>query len=738
MLGILSITSLPPAALDPIGFLQAVKPYVLIFVGFSLVIFVHELGHFAVAKWAKVRVDRFAVGFGREVFGFTYGETRYSFNILPMGGYVKMLGQEDFVVDKSGELKVKESPNSFTYKPVGHRMAIVSAGVVANIFFAAFLFMIVFLVGMEAVAPEVGFIIPDSPAARAGIQPGDRIVSINDRDIADFSELTTAVVLCDPGEPLDFIVERNDEFKTFRITPEVDSAQSKLKIGVGMAWTNEIVALSQAVDQTKDDVPRVGDRIVEINGQAISEDEAVFVIVRVRESHGEPVNLVVERPVGDSETYERVPVQLHPEFTLLPSTVNDDGTRNVLGLVPRVKVTKVEASSRAYYAGLAEGDVIVQWGPHRNPKARQIIESVKANGENDIVVVVRRQITGSTETLLVRPKVDYNWFQPGAPYIGVEFGGVDEDRLLVADVIAEIDGRPTPAKQAGIPVGVTITRVADQPVSTWPEMTEIFRAHAGQSVDVAYLDESGAETTAKLNVPNSITTLLDLGPLCAITSIDGKTAVRVEVDGKSKSVSVYGWLGQQEALKQCVGRTVVVKYMDQSNLTKHEAQLTVTADMIDPWLFRVHYNVPFLITVPKMTLLKTSNPVKAMWIGVKKTVYLCVQVYATMKRMFVDKSVGMENVAGPVGIVNMGSKLAAAGIIPLIYFLAFISANLAVINFLPLPIVDGGMMVFLLIEKIKGSPVSLKMQMATQLVGLALIILAFLFVTFQDIARLAG
>lgn len=82
--------------------------YFLVLMGFSAVVFVHELGHFLAAKWAGVRVERFAIGFGRELFGFTKGETRYSFNILPLGGYVKMLGQEDFVVDKSGELKVKE------------------------------------------------------------------------------------------------------------------------------------------------------------------------------------------------------------------------------------------------------------------------------------------------------------------------------------------------------------------------------------------------------------------------------------------------------------------------------------------------------------------------------------------------------------------------------------------------------------------------------------------------------
>ena len=118
-----------------LGFWSAAWPYLLMVLGFSVIIFVHELGHFLAAKWAGVRVERFAIGFGREVSGFTWGETRYSFNILPLGGYVKMLGQEDFD-DKSNELLFKDDPRSFINKSVSRRMAIVSAGVVMNVLFA--------------------------------------------------------------------------------------------------------------------------------------------------------------------------------------------------------------------------------------------------------------------------------------------------------------------------------------------------------------------------------------------------------------------------------------------------------------------------------------------------------------------------------------------------------------------------------------------------------------------------
>ena len=180
-----------------LGIWSMVWPILAIFAGFSFIVFVHELGHFAVAKWAGVKVERFAIGFGREIVGFTRGETRYSFNILPLGGYVKMLGQEDFE-DKEGEIRVKEDPRSFSNKPVFHRMVIVSAGVVMNILFAAFLFVIVFMHGTETLVTTVGQVIPESPAAMAGLQPGDKILKINDSVIREYQEIKFAVMLADP------------------------------------------------------------------------------------------------------------------------------------------------------------------------------------------------------------------------------------------------------------------------------------------------------------------------------------------------------------------------------------------------------------------------------------------------------------------------------------------------------------------------------------------------------------
>jgi regulator of sigma E protease len=131
---------------------------------------------------------------------------------------------------------------------------------------------------------------------------------------------------------------------------------------------------------------------------------------------------------------------------------------------------------------------------------------------------------------------------------------------------------------------------------------------------------------------------------------------------------------------------------------------------------------------------RTSNPfVAAAW-GVTETRDLIIQFYLTLQRM-AEGRVSPTNLMGPIGIVSAGSRIAYKGNDWLIWFLAMISANLAVVNFLPIPIVDGGLFVFLILEKIMGRPLSPRAQSIAQIVGLALILSVFLFVTYQDINR---
>jgi regulator of sigma E protease len=151
----------------------------------------------------------------------------------------------------------------------------------------------------------------------------------------------------------------------------------------------------------------------------------------------------------------------------------------------------------------------------------------------------------------------------------------------------------------------------------------------------------------------------------------------------------------------------------------------------------VRLGLPPLLLREQIVIRQTGNPATAMGWGVLETRDLILQFYVTLQRMF-GGSVSASNLMGPLGIVNAGTKFAFKGKDWLIWFLAMISANLAVVNFLPIPIVDGGLFLFLIIEKIQGRPLSRRTQEYAQVFGLLLILGVFVMVTFNDISRMFG
>ena len=249
--------------------LQTAKGALLMIAGFSLLIFVHELGHFLMAKLANVRVEKFAIGFGRELVGFTRGETRYSFNALPLGGYVRMLGQEDFAVDKTGEWQLKGDLRSFSSQPVGRRMLIVSAGVVMNLLFAAVLFMVVYMIGRDVPVNIIGAPLPNTPAERGGLQFGDRILDINGRPIRDYEDFRMAIVLAEPHQPMHIRVEREGKEQTCTVLPEVDPDRNLLQIGVPPLLTRVIVDVRPEPGPPREDALQPGDEVLEVDGRPV-------------------------------------------------------------------------------------------------------------------------------------------------------------------------------------------------------------------------------------------------------------------------------------------------------------------------------------------------------------------------------------------------------------------------------------------------------------------------------------
>ena len=204
------------------GLWTFVAPALLIF---TVVVFVHEMGHYLVARYNGVRVEVFSIGFGRELFGWndTHG-TRWKISLIPLGGYVKMFGDRNAASMPDGgaqQLTPEEQAVAFTHKRLGQRAAVVSAGPAANFIFGILVFAGLFMtVGQPYTTPEIGGVQPDSAAAAAGIQAGDRIVRINGRAIERFEDIRQIVQL-GLGEPLEIRIHRGDDELTLTAHPMV-------------------------------------------------------------------------------------------------------------------------------------------------------------------------------------------------------------------------------------------------------------------------------------------------------------------------------------------------------------------------------------------------------------------------------------------------------------------------------------------------------------------------------------
>ena len=179
----------------------------------TLVVFIHELGHYSVAKMCGVKVEVFSVGFGREIFGVTdKAGTRWKFSFLPLGGYVKFYGDLGYSGEKDqsadAEMSDEERKLSFHYKSLGQKSAIVAAGPLANLLLAVVISTLIFsVVGRSYTPPVIDVVMEGSVADFSGIQPGDRIVKIGNKKINRFEEVQQ-VVMFNPGKMLDFTIDR--------------------------------------------------------------------------------------------------------------------------------------------------------------------------------------------------------------------------------------------------------------------------------------------------------------------------------------------------------------------------------------------------------------------------------------------------------------------------------------------------------------------------------------------------
>lgn len=700
----------------------------LILLGFGLLIFVHELGHFLAAKWAGIRTLGFSIGFGppicswRKGIGFragsTYeavhqrtgshpgelsdedlashglGETEYSLRWLPLGGFVKMLGQDD--VDPSAS---SAHPRSFNMQSIGARMVVISAGVVMNLLLAALLFVVAFSVGVRFEAPIVGIVAPSSPAALAvpleasslgidviGLQPGDRILSIDGEHANTFGDILIATAMGRPEINLEIVVERNGIEKpiTFEISPVKSEMTGLLGIGVLPASSTRLIDDKDAVEYVSAELDQLGlleqgvkpgMTLESVDGTAILNWEAFDSISSASNGRTLETSWVMLQ-AGDSEDL-RVSAELRPmpeweqlKYVGASSSMSVGYEQGLLGLVPLVQIAALTEGSPN--AGILEpGDVVLRIGSDQAPRMRTFREAIPSHGAgmldmsvlrdgNRVDVKVRIVDSGILDPrpiLGVNP--DYAW---GVPRIARPMDSTEQN-------VQSDKGSLTPLAGLDLMGGSILRSIDGRPMENWTDLWVGLHEAAESGHQSALIEVQSPTPGGELQV------------------------VKLPLDEHSRSrILKLGW-----------STPIPLYYFEPLYVVR-------SAD---------------------------GNPLNAVGMGLQETSKLVVLTYLTIDRLF-RGTVGVEQLHGPLGIVHLGTKVADRGFTYLLFFLGLISVNLAVINFLPLPIVDGGLFLYLVYEKIKGRPPSIGFQNGAAVAGLLLIATAFVVTFYNDIARIVG
>ncbi|GAB4127990.1 MAG: site-2 protease family protein [Thermogutta sp.] len=726
--------------------LASVQYVLMVVVGLGLIIFVHELGHFLVAKMCGVRCDKFYLGFdffGLKLFRFRWGETEYGIGIVPLGGYVKMLGQEDNPARLREELERAKSgrnpsaereespenekasgdsspvsdgpapniealrdalynPRSYLAKSVPQRMAIISAGVIMNLIFAFLAAVTAYLIGVQETPCGVGDLAPGEGAWRAGLLPGDRILAINGNPAVRFQDLQYAVSLTRREQPVQMRIDRPGVGELnvvivpdrIRIVPTIGVTNPFLPV------LNDGLPYFPTASASRAEPPLAsGDRIIAVDGKPVEGYADIHRALALR--WDSPVRLTLRRP---SEKPGEEDIVL--DASLPEQPVRDIGIRPAWG-----KVLAVRAGSVAEGAGIQPGDEVRDirlpngetWDRDilRLPDRLQRIAS--AEGFVEITLVLERGAAGPAKetasdgsssgaagnrrTVALRLRKAASYADLYTPDSGLEIPQLG----IVIGILPKVDGVApgSPAEKAGIRAGDDLLAARIVPPKQPP--------------DVPGMDE------------------------LQIREMD----VRFDAEsGEAKGSYAFFWRELQRVLPGTLVDVTV----------RHEGskEATVLAGLEPQTAADSSWTFPDrgLLFEPETTNLRADGFAQALGWGAAETGSAVTIIYRMLNRMG-RGDVSPKALVGPIGLVGAAYRIASQGWGRFLLFLALLSANLAVINFLPIPVLDGGHMVFLLYEGIRGKPPHEGVFVALSYIGLAILLFLMLWVFGLDLGLIA-
>jgi regulator of sigma E protease len=715
------------AALDCATILWWIDVVFKVAVGLGAVIFVHELGHFLVAKACGVRCEKFMIGFdiGGYKISRRWGETEYGIGILPLGGYVKMLGQDDdpaHIAEQMQKSQVGQGspdavpisgPDGETYyvdrrsylaKSVPQRMAIISAGVIMNVIFAFVFATIAYGMGVPYLPCIVSESVPGSPAWRAGIESGDEIIQIGDRENPTFIQLMGGVTLGDRENGIQCIVRRaaDDRVVSLVLKPEQEPGQLAMigirgpqslvvselisRLDTAPAFAAKLIA--PPADQLEAGEPKLqaGDQVIRIGDVPVTTYRQ-FVVELARQPD-KSLQIMVNRPDETSSpgsspaVRDREGVSSAQELTfeVAAHRLRDFGLSMKMG-----PIVAVRENSPAFAAGLAVGDVIqavdgrsagadsdgnVTWTPDRLP---DFFRQAAVEGRDVELVVSRNANGGDPEQVTVRvtprvPTMFYSVIPPGAPQ-GIEALGI-------------------------------AYRIESEVESVLPN-------GAAANVELAPGDMFA---TAKLVYPNDK---------------DGQPIKPETIELGPENAN---WPSLVSGVQFAPPGTVVVFTVAEPGQSEGRL-VSVTPEVVEG-----RYVGPRGFAFEPIERVRTASSfADQVRYGWDETVEALTMVFRFLQKLGTQVPITM--LGGPGTIAVAAGGAASQGLSTLLVFLTMLSANLAVINFLPIPLLDGGHMVFLAYEGIRGRPANEKVVVALHTAGFVFIIGLMLFVIGLDIQR---
>ena len=706
-LSVMLIASLP-LAFDIAGRLQSLGTIATTAFGLGMVIFLHELGHFAAAKWCGVKVEQFAIGFGGPIVSKQVGETLYAIRWLPLGGYVKMYGQDDMDSGEMTDETIAADPRSYPAQSVPERMLIISAGVIMNLITGTLFFVTALGMGVTKVEPVAGHIQLGSAAWRRGLEVGDRILSINGEEIESFSDIIRGTALS-RGE-LDLVVQpRDGDYYTLRATPEETGRRRRLGMGsmLGLVVAGSDKLPPAIAGQPAEGVGfQPGDHIVGVDGVVV--DDYVDFMAALEDRRDQTAAVTVARMVTDESTGRTE--QKNVTLELPPHRRRDFGFR-----VDVEPIDTLVDGSVAADEGIAVGDrlakvdgraVGVDIDPLDLP--RYFVE--KAG--QPVVVTIVRETDGRQQEFdkTVTPSDSREWMYPPT-----ERGSA----LAIASL------------GVTMPLVPTILRLDDELAAGGTDRADISEDSSegdGEAERSEAADANASSADAEQpQRPSRGSKLISVSVPASGNAADG-------LGGKAKTYDIIndGWpfVSHQLSLLPPVELT----------LTWEDAETGETHQTALPPRFDGYVDGPRGLRLYSATMPQKAGSIgEAFSMGLDQAYSSVTDIYLTLSSLKIfGGSLSFLEFAGPVQIANIGYEVAKSGLSDFLIFLGFLSVNLAVVNFLPIPVLDGGHMILLIYEGLTGKKPSAKATRIWTNVGAALIISLMLFVIGLDVLKLFG